>query len=281
MGELFTTREIAIAAWLVVLLGWGLTKTWFRPSAASVVRAAFQWKIVAVVLALATYTVGVVFVLAYFGLWTLTLMKDTVLWFLFAGIVTAFRSAMNSTEGSLWRQVMSDQLKIVIVFEYIVGTYTFSLAWEVVLQPALAIIVILHAVAESREEYAPAESLLAWLQVFIGLTILFFAASRAIGDQHGVETIRSIALGPILSILFIPAVYGLTLATTYESLFVLLRMGPEKSLRFHLYARWCLVRKLGLDRSRVLRFTRERGLRLSTLRTREELNAMLAEVGIS
>lgn len=277
MTDLLTTREIASAIWLTLFLVWALTIPSVRSALPGLLRLALHWKIAGVFASLAFYTAGMVWLLLEAGFWSVDLAKDTVLWFVFGGTAVAFRLVTERQDKPLCRQVLNDQIKVIILFEYLVSTFTFPLAWELVLQPVLAIVVLSHTVAQTPS----VAKVLGWIQGFAGLAILASAAVQAMWDQPGVEAIRTIALAPLLSLLFIPALYLLVLTTTYGNLFNAFRMGPWKNWRFRLYARWRLVRRLGLKPRQVVQFQRRFGLRLAGLRTREELDSLLVEADAS
>lgn len=281
MLDLFTTREIASGIWLAAFLIWALTFSSVRSGSLGVLRSALHWKIVAVFLSLVLYMGGTVLLLREVGFWNPDLAKDTVLWFIVGGMALAFSLIANREGQPLWRPVVADQVKVIVVFEYLVGTYTFPLAWELVLQPILAVVVLMHTVAQTPDERGSDTRILGWIQAIAGLAILGSALLRALSDQPGLEAIRTIALAPLLSLLFIPVFYLLVLGTTYGSLFNVLHTGPAKDWRFRLYARWRLFRRLGLKPRKIAGFQRQFGLRLAGLRTREELNSLLAEADAS
>ncbi len=276
---MFTNREIAVTIWLGVVLLWSVTKPPIRTSLLGVIRAFFAWKILASVTFLATCTVAAVWLLHQSGFWTLTILKETVLWFCLTGLVLMFSAMTSDHDENVLQASLRDSVKFIIVFEFLVSEYTFPLAAELVLVPVLTFIAMVNVVAESREEHASAAKLLGWVQAIAGLAILIYAVRAAASDLatlNNFDTARKILVAPVLSILLAPAIYMVLLVSTYETLFLRLRW-PERDRDFLSFAKRRLIGYLGLSVRRIRAFMRGPASKLTAVRTREELELLLAE----
>ena len=83
-------------------------------------------------------------------------------------------------------------------------------------------------------------------------------------------------MAPILSVLFTPLIYLLLLYARYEDLFVWLIMGPEKDWAVKWYAKWRLIRHLGLNVYKVSTFIRTHATDLMKIKSMDEVDRILA-----
>ncbi|WP_210183440.1 hypothetical protein, partial [Methylobrevis pamukkalensis] len=76
----FTTREIALAIWLVVFFAVGLIQKSTRESLGSVFKALFR-PILLIPLAIgAAYVAGEIYLLGRLGWWSVANLKTTIIW---------------------------------------------------------------------------------------------------------------------------------------------------------------------------------------------------------
>ena len=212
------------------LVGVLATNAEVRKSVAGVLRALLNPKILASVFAMALYTSAAVWLLAVFHLWTPSLLKDTILWFCASAVVLMVRFVTSRNADNMFKKVVIESITIVIVLEFLVNTYTFPLPVELIMVPELALLGGLAAFADSDERYRQVGGCIKGAQGLVGLTILAVALVRAVSDLNTLgtlETFRSIALPPLLSLLFIPCLYGLVLASKYELVVLRLDLGSE------------------------------------------------------
>lgn len=282
MKDFFTTRELALCIWALLFLIWVLTKSNVRKSFTELLGVAFQWKILLLFVLVAAYTVSVVWCLRVIGFWTPDLVKDTVLWFLFSGVTLAFSSVDIKKEESIWQRAFVDQLKVVVIIEYLVNTYTFALWAEMILVPLIAFIAMLDAVARTDVKFSAVAQLMFWVQAFVGATIIAFALHKALMHRdhfHPLDTIRAVTLVPLLSILFIPFMYLFFVISSYEQLFLRLKFGPDKDRAVLRYAKVKLFSHLGMRPQKVCVFLRKYAFDLMQITTRADVDKMLAQEG--
>lgn len=279
---MLSSREIAVAIWGAAFLAFSLTRRGVREACRHLLRSAFQPKVLVPVIAATIYVVAIVSLLKHLGVWTSDLAKDTVLWFLFGGLASF--SLITSHRGeSLLKSAAADALKIAVLVEYITSTYTLSLPAELLLVPVATVVAMMDVVAGTDERFAPVKRLLRVVQIAIGLTILYVAGRKAVADFGGLwtlGTLRSVALAPVLSILFVPFVYGLLLYAKYDTLFVRLKIGVEKPADVQRYAKRRLIIHLGASLKRVTAFLTGHGADLMRIRTRQDVDALLSAARI-
>lgn len=256
---MFNNREIATAIWLTLFAIWILTKSNVRASIAGVFRAFLNWKILTCVAVMILYTAGMVAVLYAIGFWQLPLIKDTVLWFCFTAFVMVMRFSTSRDNDNIMRTVFADNLKMIIFLEFLVGTYVMSLPAELVFVPFVTSIVLIDTAAKLDEKSAVVAKLTTLLLAVIGFAILGFAVWRAVGDfRHlgTMDTVRTIAFPPLMSIAFIPFIYCLVVIVTYESIFIRLAIGRDKTPDVVRYAKRRIFLHCGLSLRRLCEFAK-------------------------
>ena len=150
---LFNNREIATAIWLLVTLVFALSKHPIRKSMLDVVKTLFQPKLLFCIGFMILYTASLVAALNAANFWTMSLLKDTILWFCFAGVVLAFRFVMATNNVNVFSTIVVDNIKVILVFEFFINTYTFSLPVELVIIPCLSLLAIVDVVASTDEKH--------------------------------------------------------------------------------------------------------------------------------
>jgi len=156
------------------------------------------------------YTVGIVSLLKQINYWNTSLLKDTILWIVFSGVVLLFRFTTTKDHEYQFRRLVFDNLKLVIVLEFIMNTYTFSLVGEIIFIPILSMIVMVSTYSNYHEEYESVAKITDWFLAFVGFAVLAYAMTKAFSDLKNfgdLDTIRSFLLPIILAFSFIPFFY--------------------------------------------------------------------------
>lgn len=257
--DFFSTREIAAIIWLSVFLFWGLTLKKVRVGAWGVVKATFRSKLAVIwILGGVWMSLGVYF-LSMIHLWGPSFLKDTVIWCFSAGVVVLVHGFAQAKEGPNYSAVVLDLFKLTIFLELLLSTYCFSLVTEIILFLLVAIVSIFHAYSQSKEEYEPVRKLSAGILFVLGIVsfsgaIIGFVKSP--GDMLNVDTVKGIAWPILLTFWLIPVSYAVGLFAAYEIMFVPFHLGGNRSIKFHVLARFRLIRHFGFRLNRVLKAPR-------------------------
>jgi hypothetical protein len=275
-----SSRELALAIWGALLLAFLLSKRSIRGSLLGVAKAALASKIVTWFAIVLLYNALVVVALRAIGVWNLTLLKDTILWFVFAGIALAFRSAAISQGDRPLLGILKDTAKVFVVVEFLANTYTLRLAWEMILIPILALLAAVDAVAQTDPKYAQAGRIATCLLSAAGLAVFGFAITKAIADFGSLwsfESLRRLLLPPVLSILLLPMIYTVALYMTYDLLFSRLLVALDADGAVARYARRHIRAACGASLRRARAMLRERGHDLMLIRSREDVDMLFGE----
>ena len=232
------------------------------------------------------YSVGMVGILHTVGLWNTSLLKDTVLWFFFTGVVVAFSKATSNDDSNVFSNIIADGLKVIVLFEivavflfeFLIGAYTFSLLGEIAIISIATLCVLIGEVAQTQEESVIVARFATGVQVLIGYSLLLYATKQAVAqypDWWTIETARQIFLAPALSTLFAPFVYFSLVYVAYDDLFVRLKVGLKKERRLQQYVKRRLIMKLGIKIKKIRAFSHAHALDMMRIQTREDLDRLL------
>lgn len=240
--------------WLLALFIYMLVKSDIIKLSTDIIKAFYKSKILVPILLMVAYTTGIVFVLYQINFWNISLLKDTVVLFCFTGILMMINSVTSDINQNFFRQIIVNNIKLIIIVEFIINTYTFSLVGELILIPVVTFIAILKVIIKPDEKHAPVAKSINGLQIIIGMTILIFAISNAVSDYKNfvnLDTLRHLIFVPLLTISFLPFVYLVALFATYELLFIRLDLGFEKSNKLKRYARREIIKHCLLSFKKV------------------------------
>ncbi len=276
--NIFNNREIATGIWLLVLFIFMIAKKNIRKSLLNVIKAFFKIKILTSIFSMITYSAGVVIVLYLLKFWDTSLLKDSIIWLCFSGVIMGFNTVTSTEDKNLFRNIIIDNIKIVIIIEFIVNVYTFSLLVEVFLIPFVTLIVLLETVAKLNEKYSSVVKLMNGLQVIIGIFILVYAVINIVSDYNNfgsLDTLRNFLLVPLLTTLFIPFIYFMVLLYTYELLFIRLEFGCEKSKKLKKYAKRKIIKYCLLSLKKVKKVSNMKTYNLMHIRSTEDVDEII------
>ena len=229
--EIFNNREIASGIWIAIAFIATLFKSSLRTSLGHLIRSFFVKQLVILNTLLASYVVLVCFILSQIGLWDFSQLKATVLWAVFSALASLMRSLPSGGKVQPFQQWIADNIKVVVVVEFLVNFYTFPLVVELLLVPAITFLVLLLAVAEIDEKYAAVRSLLQYALAAIGILFVGLAVRNLFSDSSEFirwSTAQDFMTPPLLSLLFIPFLLGTYWYAAYERIHV--RLGVLNSI---------------------------------------------------
>ena len=238
---MFNNREVATIIWLFLLFLWVLSRAEIRSSLPGVVKALLGRQMVLAISSMLAYVAVMVLVFSKLGFWDQSAIKDTVFWVLGGAVVMFFNVNKAAGDEHYFRKVVSDNLKLVLVLEFLVNVYTFGLLAELVIVPLIALLLMLKTFVGLKAEYKKVDTFLGYVLGIIGLSLLAFAVYQAIVNLQvfaNLRTLRDFLLPPVLSIAFLPFIYGLALYMTYDGLFRRMDFFNGNDPGLARYAKW-------------------------------------------
>lgn len=274
----FNTREIAIICWLFVLILWAFSQKNIRNSLFGVLKSLFQRKILSVIIVAIIYTGLTVLLLAKIGIWEWILLKDTIYWFIAVAFVLMMNTNKATQEKGFFIKILKDNLKIILLLEFILTLYTFNLIAEIVLVPILVFIGAMSAVSELKKEYLPVKKLFDFVLSLIGIFFIIFALGKVFGDFQNIITsqnLKTLILPPLLTIAFIPFIYFFALIMAYETLFVRLSIFNKNDPDLIKFTKRKIILICNLNLSKLNRFAKESTQDLMKVKTKEDVIRMI------
>jgi hypothetical protein len=278
---IFNNREIAVGIWGVIFFLLCLIKPTIRSSLTPVVVAFFDIKILVPLGLMAMYIGLVVYGLYELELWTISQLKNTILWGVSVAMLSLFRIADVKNFQSYFKVAVKDNFKLIIVLEFIVALYTFPLWVELIIIPTLTLLACVLAYSGTDKKYSQVERLLDGLFAWFGLGLVFYAVFQMI-TSFGVfaqqKTLADFSLPPILFIFYLPFLFMMNLYVNYENAFVRLQfIIPELSLRG--YARRCAIIAFHFRTELLKRWVRN--LNLADRESKQNIKDAIREVKVT
>jgi hypothetical protein len=217
--EALNTREIAILIWVFIALIWCFTQPSIRGSLLSLIKHLFARAIITSLTLMVIYIFLLIYVLYEIGLWESSQLKNTLVWGCSVAVVSLFRINDISEDPHYFKNSIKDNLKLIIVLEFIIAAYPFHLAIELIIIPITFFIGGALAVAQTDSQYQLAEKALNYLLVFFGLIVIINAGYQLITDFNTFmqsNTFVDFYTPPLLSALYLPFIYFMMVYMRYE-----------------------------------------------------------------
>lgn len=254
----FNNREVALGIWLVIIAVWVISKKTVRKSIGQLLKDLISPKILIPIILMAGYTYGLIFVGFRCSIWDFSNLKDTIVWFFGVAFVLLV-NINDSKDDGFFRKSLLDNLRIVLVVEFIINLYAFSFWVEFIFMPIMILIGGMAGVASTKEEYKPVEKLLSYIIGIYGFIVLIISIQQVVGDFAtfaSVKNLRDFLIPLIMTTLIIPYIYVLALFVQHES--VHMRMGffindPDLLT----YARKRVLFGFNVNLKRLIRWSRE------------------------
>lgn len=229
------SREIAALFWLAVVFLVCVFHPKIRPSLLSVARAFFQRQIIIVIGLLVLYVVLLVWGLSSHSLWGWDQLKNTIIWSLAVGFVALFQIPGIAEKPRFFRDWIGDNLRVIILVEFLINFYTLPLLGEFFLLPFVTFVVGMIAVGERDEQYRRVVNLLNTVLALMGLGLLAYTGYMALDDFENfvsMQSLRDLYTPVLLSLLFIPFIFVMHVFMSYDTEFRTIELYiPDEKLR--------------------------------------------------
>lgn len=276
---MFNSREIASFVWLIIIFCAALIKEKkMRVSLKNAFLSFVKLKILITIFFMISYLIPLIFYLKKINFWDFSLLKDTILWFVFSGFIMIFSYLDGSNKKEFFKNTVISNFKFLIIFEFIINSYNFNLIGEFIFIPFVTIISVIEKISENKEEYKAVNKIFKTIIFFIGLIIIFLSFKHLILDYkefQNLSTLKSLLLTPILTILFIPIIYILGILIEYDGLFCRLNMGLPKKNNIKLYAKFHLFKELKINLDRIYKANNMGIYNLMKIQTKEDVKEMI------
>lgn len=231
-----SNRELAAFIWIGATLGYIFVKD--RSLLAllkQVLRILFLPKIIVILLCAFLWIILCVQGLSYIDMWEGSNLKTTILWGIGFAFVTLMDVSRISEDNTYFKKTLRDAINVTAIITFIAEAYSFPLLAELVLFPFLFSVTAMHAISEKKKEHASAHKLMSGLLITVGFVYIGYGLYMAATDVKAFVTwnnLREFSIPIILSLLFLPYLYLISILVSYELTLVSLRSALKNdSLR--------------------------------------------------
>ncbi|MCK4445749.1 MAG: hypothetical protein KAW56_01565 [Candidatus Marinimicrobia bacterium] len=152
-----------------------------------------------------------------------TLLKDTIFWIFGVAFIMLMNVNKANENEHYFKTLILDNVKLVIILEFIMNLYVFNFIVELILIPILFIVVVMNTFAETKEEYNPVKKMTDFILTIFGIWIIIHALYNILVNyQEFIQTdnLLSFCLTPFLMFAYLPFIYFMALSMIYEVFFV-------------------------------------------------------------
>lgn len=241
-------REWATVIWASIILAFMLSRADMRGNLWTIARIPFS-RVVFPRAALELLYIGaVVLVASRIGAWHLRLIGQTLAWLVASAAVGFFRVTAIPTDPHYFRTAARRSLAITILIDVYVNLFVFPFPVELFLLPLLALLGMLQAVADLKEEFEDVRGCFNAMVGVAGLGLFVFATVHVIKGlslPNLGHLGESLILPLWLNMALVPFSYLLALQLAYGEAFGGISRAPNASRAAGLRARAALVWGVG------------------------------------
>ncbi|MCO6451492.1 MAG: hypothetical protein J5I90_11955 [Caldilineales bacterium] len=259
---ILTSRQLATITWLVIFVVWALTNTGVRKSIRSLLVTLFSLKLIILFTVIIGYNVAMVLGLWRVGYWDVTMLYDTVVFIAIGAISSVSRAASRGVtyDRRFFFKTLLVNLEVMVVFVFLLDFYPFRFWVEFLLIiPFFTLLGILVVGTEHKENAKKAHQLFKVLQASIGLLLIAYVLWQVVKNYEQlmhIETLFSLWLPFVMSLLFMPVLFLLCAVFAYEDAFVVLSLKGRDNERLTRWKKQRLFLHFGLNLKALQMFRR-------------------------
>ncbi len=280
MFDIFSTREIALGIYFLLIVIYALANAKIKKSVIDLIRCALTKKLVIPFLIMLIYAGLLIYLSTYFSFWKWKFIKDVILWVIFAGVPLCFNATSKTIEEHYFLKIITNNLKFTVLVEFIVSNFTFSIVIELILQLVLFILFMMQAIATGKDEYKSAKTFIDWIIVIMSVWILISTVNRALdayAEQGIIDYIVTFAIPFVYSLLYVPVAYLMAIYSNYEILFVHMSFKEPEDRKIKKKHRFKIIKVCGLSYKKIRRFHHEYVKRLYIKMSENDFNKLINE----
>jgi len=278
---IFTTREQAIIIWIAVFLIWSLFQKNLRNSIAGLLRAFFQKKILAAFMMMIFYVGLTVYLFFRIHLWDTLLLKDTIFWIVGTAFILFLNLNKTAEDKDYFKKILFDNLKLILIFTFLINFYTFPLIAELLSLPIIVLIVAMSAYAGTKKEYLPAKKFVDFLLSAWGVFLAIYVIARIFGSYQTLlmtDNLLAFLLPILLTSAIVPFLYGFAVYMAYESLFNRIDfLIGKNNKQLASFGKRKILKTFMLNLKKLNKFSKNSGVQLLKINNEEDLIVLIRQ----
>ncbi len=207
-----------------------MTKPYIRESLLKFLKNVFSKFIIITLISVFTYVLLAHYILYKFYVWNIFLIKDSIYWFLGTALVL-FINSNKAYEKGFFTDILYDNLKLLIIVEFIVNFYSFSFIVEMVFIPIIFFISAFSGVNKVIHKNIILDKIFNFMLFGFGLMQLIYVIYKIVTDYKSIVnnvSLGSIILYPLLTILYLPFIYFFALYLKYNTIYSVITGGLKQ-----------------------------------------------------
>lgn len=250
LQNIFNNREIAIGIWVAFVAIISIFTKPAKQFLKSVIPILFCQKFVVFYIVFLFYLGLVTYLLYDIGFWSIALLKDTIFWVIFVELPLFVKTIQKAKDNHFFIELIKDNLAIVVIIEFVINFWTFSLITEIIIVPVTVFVGLLYAVAVREPQYLKVKRLLDWIFGVFSFVIIINSCKQLY--KHPIEffnlsTLQAFLFPVLLLLLNLPVVYGLALYNIYEQVFIRVKGDKNESIKM----KWSIIKFSGIYLSKI------------------------------
>ena len=152
MYGVVTTREIAYAVFFLLLLVYILYNNKTRKLAFNLAYSVLKRPIIIAFGLVFLYACVLIQFFIAVNIWEASYLKDVLEWVVFVGTPLCFK-AVNHNDEHYFLNCLVSNFKLTALLEVIIGSYTFPLVVELIIQPLFVLLIIINEFSKREKAY--------------------------------------------------------------------------------------------------------------------------------
>lgn len=278
--ESFSNRELAAITWLGLVLVLVMLNKSQRKGLSNVVSLFFTKTIFSTFLIQTIFLSLCIYIAFLSGIWEKYLLKDSI-WFIGGAIGLTLKYANSNRDNSSFKEVIKSSISLMIIIEFIANFHSFSYLFELILLPIMFLLGGIIAVTDNDKD-KPVNEFASVVSGILGIWFLGHSVHLiylSFGDFLSFQTLKLFLQPIILSLLYIPFIYGLLVYMKYGQLLAKMRAFSGFTSTEIRPIKIVLIKECGLNIDRLKKLSKTPSVFRS--KSIDELNAAIREIPAS
>lgn len=257
MGNL-SSRERATIIWGIILFVFMITIKEIRSSLYNVIKIFFGKKLRVHWIVYFLYVLGITFLFSLLPFWKIAFIKDIIIWALFSGLIYLMNAVSREADETYITKIIKDNFKFIIIFEFIMSTFTFNVFVELLIIPIFTIIFTVSFISERDLKYQNVYKLTNFLLAMLGFIFIRKTIEVGINEYQQLnilDTLISFLIPIIYFVLTLPLIYIISLYSKYELLFIRMSFKEKEDKKINKKHRFDVLKICNISVRKVRIFT--------------------------
>ena len=224
----FTSKELAIGAWVLILIVYFVVeKKEGYKALNNFVKCIFDFQFIRGFFGIFAYFAFATFIFYKCNIWNFLCLKDSIVWFIFSGFSIFINYLGKSKEPPKLSTLIKENLKYTLFFEYIYNTYSLTFILEFLSIPVFFILAGAEVAAGDNEEYKQVKMFINKFFSIVGISIFSYCLFCTIIHFKEIATpitFINIILPILYLISFLPLIFILKITSEYKFVFSMLKL---------------------------------------------------------